>query len=65
MDYSLLIGLHTLPKTPEDPVDLNLRRFSGNFMFYKDFNGYQSSFKDNSNGPEVYYLGKFYSNHHI
>lgn len=53
MDYSLLIGLHTLPEAER----LNQPESSGDFMFYRDFKGFQSSFEDNSNGPEVYYLG--------
>ena len=55
MDYSLLIGLHTLPES-EEPLSNSV---DGQFLFYKDFSGYQSSFEDNSSGPEVYYLGMF------
>lgn len=54
MDYSLLIGLHTLSDSDE-PCD-----FDGQFLFYKDYNGFQSSYEDNSSGPEVYYLGKLH-----
>jgi hypothetical protein len=50
MDYSLLIGLHTLSETEINEND-------GQFLFYKDFNGFQSSYEDDSAGPEVYYLG--------
>lgn len=59
MDYSLLIGLHTLSES-----ELNESKFAsdGQFLFYNDFNGFQSSFEDNSAGPEVYYLGT-HSNH--
>ena len=54
MDYSLLIGLHTLPESDRS----QLSPPSHLFEFYKDFDGFRSSFADNSNGPEVYYLGK-------
>ena len=53
MDYSLLIGLHTLPEAERH----SQKQFSDDFLFYRDFKGFQSSFEDNSNGPEVYYLG--------
>lgn len=51
MDYSLLIGLHTLSESDANVLN------DGQFLFYKDFNGFQSSYEDNSSGPEVYYLG--------
>lgn len=54
MDYSLLIGLHTLSNSSESDETSN---FDGQFLFYKDFDGFQSSYEDNSPGPEVYYLG--------
>lgn len=54
MDYSLLIGLHTLPESERH----DKKQSDDDFMFYRDFKGFQSSFEDGSNGPEVYYLGK-------
>lgn len=57
MDYSLLIGLHTLPETLRNSND-KASRSECEFLFYKDFNGFRSSFEDNTSGPEVYYLGK-------
>lgn len=54
MDYSLLIGLHTLSASSESDEPSN---FDGQFLFYKDFDGFQSSYEDDSPGPEVYYLG--------
>lgn len=57
MDYSLLIGLHTLTE-PEIIESRRMADKKGEFEFYKDFNGFQSSYEDNSAGPEVYYLGK-------
>lgn len=56
MDYSLLIGLHTLPDHQQQ--DNNFPNNEYPFLFYKDFNGFRSSFDDNSDGPEVYYLGR-------
>lgn len=58
MDYSLLIGLHTLPDADKLLKDTSGSGSSGEFLFYRDFKGFQSSFEDNSDGPEVYYLGK-------
>jgi hypothetical protein len=53
MDYSLLIGLHGLTDGPVvDATD-----YDSDFVFYRDFNGLQASFEDNSTGPEIYYLG--------
>ena len=61
MDYSLLIGLHTL-QPDEIKINNGIDEDATNpnqFLFYKDFNGgFQSSFEDNSSGPEVYYLGR-------
>lgn len=62
MDYSLLIGLHTLSdeefeeSRKKTAIDHDIN--NNGFLFYKDFNGFQSSFEDGSSGPEVYYLGK-------
>lgn len=60
MDYSLLIGLHTLEadEFDDETLDRDPVTCTDQFMFYRDFNGgFQSSFEDNRNGPEVYYLG--------
>jgi hypothetical protein len=56
MDYSLLIGLHTL--TEMDEVSDETNDEGDDYTFYRDFKGFQSSFEDGSRGPEVYYLGK-------
>ena len=56
MDYSLLVGLHNLSDKEQASGDLSKSKNS-EFIFYRDFGGYQSSFEDNSRGPEVYYLG--------
>lgn len=59
MDYSLLIGLHTLPDADKLILkDTSESGSNGEFLFYRDFKGFQASFEDNSDGPEVYYLGK-------
>ena len=60
MDYSLLIGLHNLtePEITESRRRQVIADERGEFEFYKDFGGFQSSYEDNSAGPEVYYLGK-------
>lgn len=58
MDYSLLIGLHALAKDDDTDDTSDTIDTSDQFIFYKDFDGgFQSSFEDNTNGPEVYYLG--------
>lgn len=56
MDYSLLVGLHNLSDKEQASGDLSKSKNS-EFIFYRDFEGFQSSFQDNSRGPEVYYLG--------
>lgn len=55
MDYSLLIGLRDCCRDDDDLLSV----VNGNipFTFYKDFEGFRSSYQDNSPGPEIYYLG--------
>ena len=57
MDYSLLIGLRDCALNDDSWTGTDDRI---PFTFYKDFEGFRSSFQDNSPGPEIYYLGIYF-----
>lgn len=57
MDYSLLVGLHTLSSAQDTSANDGVPMERAMCSFYQDSGGFRATFEDNSPANEVYYLG--------